>query len=245
MTKLAAIAAFEAAQNPDGGDLNSNPFSLVVHGGNTYVSDAGGNTLLKANSVNEVSLVNVFEGKLVTTSHLPFPFPFDEVLSEAVPTGMTIGPDGALYITLLSGFPFAPGSADVFRYDFINDGMVEMEIRQAGAFEYYVEYQEEWGHMKDGSKKKGSGQGLTKEGSNNKEEPDHQGSKKEERGQGSKKEYENNEWTLAKRRGYFIVDPYLTVFKSIDDQRVGAPKKMEQFILNMDAICLQTVVPKW
>lgn len=33
---------------------------------------------------------------------------------------MTIGPDGALYITLLSGFPFAPGSADVFRYDFIN-----------------------------------------------------------------------------------------------------------------------------
>ena len=33
---------------------------------------------------------------------------------------MTIGPDGALYIAQLSGFPFAPGSADVFRYDSVN-----------------------------------------------------------------------------------------------------------------------------
>ncbi len=33
---------------------------------------------------------------------------------------MTIGPDEALYIAQLSGVPFAPGSADVFRYDFVN-----------------------------------------------------------------------------------------------------------------------------
>ncbi|WP_216906528.1 ScyD/ScyE family protein [Synechococcus sp. CCY 0621] len=107
LTPLADIAGFEAAQNPDGKDLNSNPFALVVRGDDTYVTDSGGNSLVKADGANQVSLVNVFPEELVTSA-------------QAVPTGMTIGPDGALYITQLSGFPFAPGSADVFRYDFIN-----------------------------------------------------------------------------------------------------------------------------
>ncbi|MEA5410624.1 ScyD/ScyE family protein [Synechococcus sp. BA-120 BA3] len=127
LTPLADIAGFEASQNPDGSrnpdgseDLNSNPFALVVRGDDTYVTDSGGNSLLRADAANQVSLVNVFPEELVDTSHLPFPFPFPEVPAEAVPTGMAIGPDGALYITQLSGFPFAPGSADVFRYDFIN-----------------------------------------------------------------------------------------------------------------------------
>lgn len=120
LTPLADIAGFEASQNPDGKDLNSNPFALVVRGGDTYVTDAGGNSLVKADGANQVSLVNVFEDQLVTTPPLPFPFPFPEVPAQAVPTGLTIGSDGALYIAQLSGFPFAPGSADVFRYDFIN-----------------------------------------------------------------------------------------------------------------------------
>jgi glucose/arabinose dehydrogenase len=34
---------------------------------------------------------------------------------------LAIGSDGFLYIAQLSGFPFAPGSADVFRYDFDNN----------------------------------------------------------------------------------------------------------------------------
>ncbi|MCP9797855.1 ScyD/ScyE family protein [Cyanobium sp. Lug-B] len=120
LTPLADIAGFEATQNPDGQDLNSNPFALVVRGDDTYVTDSGGNSLVKADAANQVSLVNVFPEELVSTSHLPFPFPFPEVPAQAVPTGMTIGPDGALSITQLSGFPFAPGSADVFRYDFTN-----------------------------------------------------------------------------------------------------------------------------
>lgn len=120
LTPLADISRFERVNNPDGKDLNSNPFALVVRGDDTYVTDAGGNSLVKADSSNQVSLVKVFEDELVTTPPLPFPFPFPEVPAQAVPTGMTIGPDGALYITQLSGFPFAPGSADVFRYDFIN-----------------------------------------------------------------------------------------------------------------------------
>jgi hypothetical protein len=119
LTPLADIAAFEATQNPDGQDLNSNPFALVVRGDDTYVTDSGGNSLVKADGANQVSLVNVFPPELVTPPPLPFPLP-PEFPAQAVPTGMTIGPDGALYITQLSGFPFAPGSADVFRYDFTN-----------------------------------------------------------------------------------------------------------------------------
>jgi hypothetical protein len=119
LTPLADIAGFEATQNPDGMDLNSNPFALVVHGDDAYVTDAGGNSLMKADVTNQVSLVNVFPEELVTTPPLPFPFP-SQFPAQAVPTGMSIGPDGALYITQLSGFPFAPGTADVFRYDFIN-----------------------------------------------------------------------------------------------------------------------------
>ena len=113
LTPLADIAGFEAAQNPDGGGLNSNPFALVVHGDNTFVTDAGGNSLLKVNSAQQVSLENVFEEEPVTSPPFPPDFP-----AEAVPTGMTMGPDGALYITQLSGFPFAPGSADVHRHHF-------------------------------------------------------------------------------------------------------------------------------
>jgi hypothetical protein len=34
---------------------------------------------------------------------------------QAVPTGVVRGPDGAFYVGQLTGFPFVPGSAKVFR----------------------------------------------------------------------------------------------------------------------------------
>jgi len=39
-----------------------------------------------------------------------FPQPTDPV-----PTGLARGPDGALYVGLLTGVPFAPGAASVYR----------------------------------------------------------------------------------------------------------------------------------
>jgi len=120
VTPLGNIAAFENAQNPDGQNTASNPWDLARRGGDTYVTDAGANTLLKVDSANQVSLVHVFPNKVVNTpANIPIPnFP-PTFPAQAVPTGLTIGPDGALYIAQLSGFPFAPGSADVFRYDFV------------------------------------------------------------------------------------------------------------------------------
>jgi sugar lactone lactonase YvrE len=120
VTPLGNIAAFENSLNPDGQNTASNPWDLARRGGDTYVSDAGANTLLKVDSANQVSLVHVFPNEVVNTpANIPIPnFP-STFPAQAVPTGLTIGPDGALYIAQLSGFPFAPGSADVFRYDFV------------------------------------------------------------------------------------------------------------------------------
>jgi hypothetical protein len=122
VTPLANITAFEVSNNPHPTAVDSNPWDLVVHGSDTYVTDAAGNSLVKADSANQVSLVHVFPNKNVNTpSNAPPSFGFPaEVSAQTVPTGLTIGSDGALYIAQLSGLPFAPGSADVFRYDFVN-----------------------------------------------------------------------------------------------------------------------------
>ena len=120
VTPLANITAFEVSNNPHTTAVDSNPWDLVVRGSDTYVTDAAGNSLVKADSANQVSLVHVFPNKNVNTPANAPGFPA-EVSAQTVPTGLTIGSDGALYIAQLSGFPFAPGSADVFRYDFVKN----------------------------------------------------------------------------------------------------------------------------
>jgi len=122
VTPLANITAFEVSNNPHPTAVDSNPWDLVVRGSDSYVTDAAGNSLVKADSANQVSLVHVFPNKIVDLPANAPPFlGYPGVLSaQTVPTGLTIGPDGALYIAQLSGVPFAPGSADVFRYDFVN-----------------------------------------------------------------------------------------------------------------------------
>ena len=120
VTPLANITAFEVSNNPHPTAVDSNPWDLVVRGSDTYVTDAAGNSLVKANSTNQVSLVHVFPNKDVSTPNNAPPGLPPEVSAQTVPTGLAIGSDGFLYIAQLSGFPFAPGSADVFRYDFVN-----------------------------------------------------------------------------------------------------------------------------
>ncbi|MEA5620007.1 ScyD/ScyE family protein [Cronbergia sp. UHCC 0137] len=95
---IADIAAFEAENNPDGGDINSNPYSLVIdQNGTIFVSDAGGNNVLKVND-STVSLETVL---------VPLPM-------ESVPTGMAIGVDNLPYVGQLTGFPFPVGAANVY-----------------------------------------------------------------------------------------------------------------------------------
>jgi len=104
---VADVAAHEAAYNPGGGAIDSNPYGLVALPGRRIVADAGANVLVEV-------LAN---GRTRTFAVLPPlppvpPLPFRR---ESVPTSVVEGPDGALYVGQLTAFPFWPGTSSILR----------------------------------------------------------------------------------------------------------------------------------
>lgn len=110
---VADVSAYEASDNPEGTDIDSNPYALIALPGRRIVADAGGNDLLQANPDGTISTLAVFPDRMV-----PSPFvPGQMIPMEAVPTCVTQGPDGAYYVGQLTGFPFVPGAANIFRVE--------------------------------------------------------------------------------------------------------------------------------
>ena len=113
----ANLAAYEQQNNPDGGDLISNPYALQMKGGTLLATDAGGNTLLSidptpsgANQGFAIQGAYAFPPTAVPPQ--PFPAP---PLASAVPTGLTVkAATDELLIGQFTGFPFVPGSAEVY-----------------------------------------------------------------------------------------------------------------------------------
>lgn len=103
---VADISAVEIAENPAGGPQDSNPYGVLNEAGRRFVTDAGGNSLIEVGANGATSVVAVF-------APLPAPPPFNQ--SEAVPTEVQRGPDGALYVSTLSGVPFVAGNAAIYR----------------------------------------------------------------------------------------------------------------------------------
>ena len=114
VTQVADTWAFENSNNPDGTIRESHPFGLIAGAdGSLWVADAGANALLKVNRESgEISVAAVFEG---IPGPLPNPARGNAMASDPVPTGVVAGEDGNLYVSLLPGFPFVPGSAKVVR----------------------------------------------------------------------------------------------------------------------------------
>lgn len=110
---IADLAAYEAQRNPIA-DVDSNPVGLLVERGRYVVADAGGNTVLSVSPRGRIRLVAAFEGGVTEFppgSGADFPY-------QAVPTSVaTKGWDGALYVSQLTGFPFPPGAANIYRVD--------------------------------------------------------------------------------------------------------------------------------
>jgi hypothetical protein len=101
---LVDLAGYEVSANPDGAQIDSNPFGLLALPGHRLATDAGGNSLLDVAPNGHVSTVATF-------AKVPGPFgPRD-----AVPTAVVLGPDGAYYVPTLTGFPFTAGTAAVYR----------------------------------------------------------------------------------------------------------------------------------
>lgn len=105
------VAAYEAAENPDGGVVDTNPFYLIPAGSGFAVTDAGGNDLLTVSETGDIATAAVFPPTMVefppgTGGMIPMDF---------VPTTVRIGPDGDYYVSQLTGFPFPVGAAGVWR----------------------------------------------------------------------------------------------------------------------------------
>jgi glucose/arabinose dehydrogenase len=106
------IAAFEAANNPDAGQpgtlVDSNPNAVAALPGGRAVVDAGANDLLSVDASGNISVLAVFPVRFV-------PFGPGMIPMQPVPTSIAVGPDGALYVGQLTGFPFPMGGANIFR----------------------------------------------------------------------------------------------------------------------------------
>lgn len=111
----------EMALNPDGtGNKETHPYDLMSGpDGDVLIVDAAANTLLSLDVASgDLSTLAVFEAM---PGVFPNPWRNNEPLADPVPTGLAMGPDGSILVSLLSGAPFIPGSAKIVR---VQDGTV-------------------------------------------------------------------------------------------------------------------------
>jgi hypothetical protein len=102
------IAHFEAHHDPDGLGPDSNPTGMVLRGQRVVLTDSGGNTLLRVIQGHPSPLA-VFDSPGNAPADMGgFPI-------QPVPTSVAVGPDGAFYVSELTGFPFLPDIARIHR----------------------------------------------------------------------------------------------------------------------------------
>ena len=124
LKSTANISAF-AANNPQpsatlGGlpgetTYDSDPHDVTPYQGGYAVADAGANDLTLVSSTGKVSLAARFPTDPETAPAGALGPVAVPVNTQAVPSSVTVGPDGALYVGVLRGIPGLPGSAAVYR----------------------------------------------------------------------------------------------------------------------------------
>jgi hypothetical protein len=109
---FADVGQFEAEVNPHDVAVDSNPVALLKRARSYVVVDAGGNSVVQFFPGGGRRLLATFPNRVVPTQP-GFPAPTADI--QAVPTSIAVGPDGAYYVSQLTGFPFVPGQASIFR----------------------------------------------------------------------------------------------------------------------------------
>ncbi|NMG18501.1 ScyD/ScyE family protein [Brasilonema bromeliae] len=137
LTSIADFAKYELANNPDGvetldftGEIASNAYAFTIKGNTAYVVDAAANDILTVGlDGSNLKTFTVLPKQTITNPIFPTPAPGQEsppdapppgqtpqeVEIQSVPTGAAFGPDGALYVSEYTGFPFPVGKARIFR----------------------------------------------------------------------------------------------------------------------------------
>jgi hypothetical protein len=114
--RIADLASYEAAVNPEPvGGIHSNPYGLFWAGDGLMVTDAAGNDLLHVDLSGEITTIAAFAPQIVTAppgAGLP---EGTTVPMASVPASVVQGPDGAFYVGEITGFPFVPGMARIWR----------------------------------------------------------------------------------------------------------------------------------
>ena len=122
---LADLAAFAAAHPqperslgdfPGETSYNSDPYDVVAYHGGYVVADAGANDLLAVSKHGTIRLLARFPAlsEQAPANLIGNPKPIT-IKAQAVPTSVAVGPDGALYVSLLRGVPSDPGTAYIYR----------------------------------------------------------------------------------------------------------------------------------
>ncbi len=111
----------------EGEPTESNPYGLAaLPNGDALVADAAGNDLLRVTPEGDITTVARFDVETISTDHVPEedgPLP-PTIDAEAVPTSVTLGRNGWVYVGELKGFPFRPGSSHVWAVNPNADGAV-------------------------------------------------------------------------------------------------------------------------
>jgi hypothetical protein len=102
MWTLGDLGRFEHRKNPIH-DPNTDPTGIFRWGRSFLATDSGGNDVVKVKH-HRISLVKVFHDVKTAAGKV-----------QAVPTDVVVGPDGAIYMCELTGFPFVKGAASIYR----------------------------------------------------------------------------------------------------------------------------------
>lgn len=129
LTPIVDLAQWEADNNPDAADpgssVDSNPYGVALAADGSYlVADAGGNDVLSVAADGTITLQGVLHAQFVpapadpTASPAPDPNASPAMMPmQAVPTSAIVGPDGAIYVSQLTGFPFPVGGSTIWRIE--------------------------------------------------------------------------------------------------------------------------------
>jgi hypothetical protein len=103
---IADVAGNEQRHNPAGGRVDANPNGILALANRRIVADAGANALVESQSMDLLT-----PNRERTFAVLP-PTSFG---TEAVPTTVTKGPDGNIYVGQLTGAPFFRGASTIWQ----------------------------------------------------------------------------------------------------------------------------------